>query len=201
MTKLNRMQFDAKLEEYRQLQEAIRQLRVRQDRDIYFMFVVFIGIISLGFRLQYSILYMTSSFVLLYLWLDEIRIFDSIHRLNTYIEVFIEQEIDELRHSTKGGEHCLHTQKIPKLLRALANGIIPLLSLVFFILARCYWDSLIPNMSYTKSITIYWIYLHIFSISFGSLFFWSIRSTNEGRNREMKEWKRIKNLQNEKNNL
>ncbi len=193
------MNLEAKLEEYRQLQEAIRQLRVRQDRGLYFTFLIFIGVISIGFKWQYSILYMTSSFILLYLWLDEIRIFNSIIRLVTYIEIFIEQEIDELKNFTMSGKHRLHTKKGLKLLRALGSGhgIIPLLSFVFFLLAIPYRNNLIPNMSCSISIIFYCIYFLIFIISFDSLLIWSIYSTSERRDIEKKEWKRIKNLKNE----
>lgn len=188
------MNLEAKLEEYRQLQEAMRQLRVRQDRGLYFMFLIFIGVIGIGFRWPYSILYMTSSFILLYLWLDEIRVFNSIIRLGTYIEIFIEREIDELKHFTMSGKHRLHTKKGLKLLRALANGIIPILSLLFFLLARHFKNNLIPNISHSISIIFYWIYLYSFFIGLSSLAFWSIWATLKGRKRENNEWKRIKNL-------
>lgn len=190
MMELNKRQFDAKLEEYRQIRSSMQKLEEREGRDLYFMFLVFIGVISVGFKWQYSILYMTSSFILLYLWLDEIRVFNAIKRLGTYIEVFIEQDIPDLKHYTKGGKHRLRSDPLMKLLQLLANSIIPLFSLVFFLLAHHFKNNLIPNISYLKSILIYYIYRYFFWISFISLVAWSVWTVIMGRHWEKKEWEK-----------
>ena len=190
-TKKN-IQLEAILAEYKGMREAIKQLHERQGRDLYFTFLVFIGAISVGFKWHYSILYMASSFIILYLWLDEIRIFNSIIRLGTYIEIFIEQEIDELKHFTMSGEHRLHKEKWLKLSKAFAHSIIPILSFTFFLLALPYMNNLIPNISCFISIIVYCIYSLIFIICFIYLFKWSIRSTLCRRYSESVEWIKIK---------
>jgi hypothetical protein len=184
------IKLEAKLEEYRQIRSSMQKLDEREGRNLYFMFLVFVGVISVGFKWQYSILYMTSSFILLYLWLDEIKVFISIKRLGTYIEVFIEREIYDLKHYTSGVKNKLLT-KWWHPLGLPANSIIPIFSLMFFILAIHFKDNLIPNICHQKSILYFNIYLFSFLAFFIYLLIWSIFIKLKVRDWEKDEWERI----------
>ena len=177
------MNLEAKLEEYRQVCADRRQLFERRDRTLYLALFVFTGIIGIGIQWEIPILFILTSFILLFLWCNEILRQFAIYRYNAYIEVIIKKDIKELERTSIGQFHPYHKDW---------RRVIPYLSIPFLVLI-CYFFGYFFKNSCNRVIPSHLLLIFgtISFICFISLVIWSFRVLYpkcKYRENEKKKW-------------
>jgi hypothetical protein len=181
MAKLNRMQFEAKLEEYRQMCTNIRQLFNRRDYTVYLALFVFTGIISIGIQRKIPILFFITSSILLFLWSHEVIRQIALYRYNAYIEFKIEEKIEGLEIFTIGRFHPY---------RKCFYKFIPYFSIPFMIVICLYLACYFRNScNRVLSDCLFCAFMTIIVISFIILVIWSFNiSLPKYKNKEKEKW-------------
>jgi len=179
--KENKKSISILLEEYRQLRAEIVLFLERRTRGLHLAIVITIGSIGIGVKWENPILFLTSSLLISFLWYDEIRRLRAIFRNSTYIEVFLEPELHELKWEKMIAKHKIQKSVIG---RIIAGAEFPILYSsnailgVFSILKR--------------SIVLSIIVIVIYSIIFLILFIKEIILSYKGREKALLFWQKIK---------
>jgi len=174
-----------KIEEYKELRQEIRMLLARQQNIKNFAYIITLGVF--GVISTYQKLYIVpiiSAILIGLLWLSELRRINAVFRLATYIEIFIEKEISDLKYETISRLNKFSTSYISKILRLISNSDIFLL-FVFHSVYGCI-------ICYKEDVTISTMFIIFFSLTFIILGYFSFKIATNGENVERNNWLKVK---------
>ncbi|MDN5201194.1 hypothetical protein QQ008_07470 [Fulvivirgaceae bacterium BMA10] len=176
---------DEKIEEYKELRQEIRTLLSRQHNIKNFAYVITLGVFgAITTVKELYLISLLSAFLIGLLWLSELRRIMAVFRLSTYIEIFIEEDVANLRYETLSRQNNFSKGLLSKLLRLINNSDI-LILFVFhstYGVVRCYNN----NINLAIILTI------LFGLIFIILGYYSYRVAMKGENSEKENWLKVK---------
>lgn len=132
---MDQKKYETILEEYRQLRKEIRVYLKSNDESKNYAIIITLGAFGLDKWVDYPSILFLSAFLICILWYNEIRYMKAIFRAASYIQVFIEKELPELKWETFGQHHIIQKSFIDRL---LSNAQIPILLLFNLIFGSIY---------------------------------------------------------------
>jgi hypothetical protein len=171
--------YETVLEEYRQLRDEIRTYLKSNDETKNYAIIITFGAFGIDQWIKYPQILFLAAFLICILWYNEIRTIKAIFRVAAYIQVFIEQELPDLKWETLGGRH-----KIQKLFfdRIISNLQLPLL-IVFDFLFGIIFSLKIQYLQW-----LIWIVSPIFLFVIITLLIRSYSVARHGREKEVDYW-------------
>lgn len=173
------------IEEYKELRQEIRALLSRQQNIKNFSYVITLGVFGAITTIQdLYLISVISALLIALLWLSELRRIMAVFRLATYIEVFIEKDIADLKYETLSRYNKFSKGIYSKILRLVSNSDIFILFIFHatYSCIRCYKENIDLSM----------ILIVIFSLMFLLLGFYSSKIATKGEQMEKDNWLQVK---------
>jgi hypothetical protein len=168
------------LEEYAELREEIRTYLSRREQSKNFVLMIALAIIGLDAAnlVKFGdILFPVCALLIWFVWFDELGRIRAVHRVGTYIEVFIENKVPGLQLETVGGEHPIQRSLIR---RIVSNAEFPVLFLLFIYFS---WNRLRTSNPFLAYFIASVALLMVCSLGIASLYL-----SRKGRDAEKAKW-------------